>query len=214
MNQVKRDLGRNVTAIILIGLGALFLLGQWFDFSLFGVFWPLLVLLPGAAFLYFAVISDRGAAGLAVPGAIIGGTGLVLMYQNLTGHWESWAYVWTLYPVFLGMSLSFIGRRTDNPQTARTGEGFIRWGLVAFIGMWALFELFLFGGNRFVGSTLLPLLLIGAGIYLLYRGRSTVPGIYEKPKVSTNGHRRTPSQDLQTRIDEALREPDDDQPRG
>jgi hypothetical protein len=92
------------------------------------------------------------------------------MYQNLTGHWESWAYAWLLYPVFLGLALQFIGQRTGEQGTYNTGSGFVRYGGIAFIIAAALFELLIFGGGGFLGGLALPLILIGLGGVLLLRG--------------------------------------------
>lgn len=198
---------RNAMGIGLIGLGVLFLFAQITGFSFFGLLWPLFVLLPGAAMLYAAYNGDRNTDGLAVPGAIITGTGAILFYQNLTGHWSSWAYIWALYPAFVGAALVFIGRRHGNESTERTGDGLVKWGLIAFVGLWALFELFIFGGNSWLVSTILPLALIGVGIYLLVRNNSK-----DKYKVaysrSGNGHRKN-EDSLQDKIDAALAEDDD-----
>jgi hypothetical protein len=213
MYQTNRDSGRNATAMILIGLGILFLIAQTFRLDFFGALWPAIVMLPGLAFLYFAVRGDKGAVGLAVPGAVITGTGVILFYQNITNHWESWAYVWSLYPVFVGLALTYIGRRTESEGQLKAGQGLIRWGLIAFVGLWIVFELLIFRGGSIFGNYLLPVVLIGAGLYLMLR-RSTpekVKIVYtepEKPK-PTNGHRPTPSEDLQAKIDEALAEPDE-----
>ncbi|MBZ0298878.1 MAG: hypothetical protein K8J31_04010, partial [Anaerolineae bacterium] len=132
----------------------------------------------------------------------------ILFYQNITGHWASWAYVWALYPVLLGLALVFIGRRTGSESTEHTGDGFVKWGLFGFVGLWALFELFIFGGQNWLISTLMPLVLIGAGVFLLMRGRSR-----DKTKVvySGNGHRKSKStsDDLQEKIDAALAEDDE-----
>ena len=210
--QKEQNAGRNTAAIILIGLGVVFLLGQIFDFTLMGAFWPLLVMLPGLPFLYFAYRGSAKTAGLAVPGAMITGTGAILFYQNLTGHWESWAYIWTLYPVFLGMALVLIGRRTDNRSTFEVGNGFVKWGSIGFIGLWILFEFFLFGGQSALMNILLPLALIGAGALLLLRSRTPEHATMEKPKTdgkARNGCRKSYSEDLQDQIDAALAEPDD-----
>lgn len=202
--------GRNTTAFIFIGLGIAFLIAQVTGFSFFGLLWPAFVMIPGLIFLYFALTGDSGKAGMAVPGAMITGTGAILFYQNLTNHWGSWAYVWALYPVFLGLALVFIGRRTGNDRTYHTGDGFVKWGLLAFVGLWALFEIFIFGGNNQLISTLVPLVLIGAGVFILMRGRSgeKIKFDYEKPK-SSNGHRKMHRETLQDKIDAALAEEDD-----
>src|SRR5438552_19018391 len=106
MMTAERREGRPVIAIGLIGIGVLVFLGQLTGFGgMFSTFCPLFVAIPGLAFLYFAYTGDRKVAGLAVPGTVITGTGLILFYQNITGHWQSWAYVWTLYPLFVGLAL-------------------------------------------------------------------------------------------------------------
>ena len=203
--------GRNTTAFALIGLGVAFLIAQITGFSFMGLLWPVFVMIPGVIFLYTALKGDSSKAGLAVPGAMITGTGAILFYQNLTDHWSSWAYIWALYPVFLGLALVFMGRRTDNERSIQTGDGFVKWGLVSFVGLWALFEIFIFGGNSQLVTTLVPLALIAAGIFVLLRGRSsekTKPIYNGKPK-SSNGHRKTYTDDLQDKIDAALAEEDD-----
>jgi hypothetical protein len=176
-----------------------------------GALWPFFVLGPGAVFLYYAITGDSSKAGLAVPGAMITGTGAILFYQNLTGHWTSWAYIWALYPVFLGLALVFVGRRTHNERTLHTGDGFVKWGLLGFIGLWALFELFIFGGNSQLITVLVPLALIAAGVVLLTRNRTSnkpKSPVAEKPK-NVNGHRESHSETLQKQIDTALSEGDE-----
>ncbi len=207
---------QNVGALMLIALGVFFLLAQVFNFSILGALWPFFIILPGAAFLYFAVKGGKGSAGLAVPGAIITGTGGILLYQSVTGHWESWAYIWTLYPVFLGLALMWMGERTGKESEVKTGRGFVKYGLAAFLVMWAVFELVIFGGlDGALGRFVIPALLIGVGIYLLRRQQSGThnsifsgPVVYSKRKndASPNGSDR-----LRKRIDEALDEINEDQ---
>lgn len=166
----ESNTGRTVGALVLIGLGVLFLIGQVFDIGgVLGALWPFFIILPGAAFLYAAVKGGKNEAGLAMPGAIIGGTGLILLYQNLTNHWESWAYAWTLYPLFVGLALTFMGQRTGSQGTLRTGQGFVRYSGIAFIALATLFELFIFNEGGFLSNLVVPLVLIGAGVYMLFR---------------------------------------------
>jgi peptidoglycan/LPS O-acetylase OafA/YrhL len=222
MTHSQQDIGRRIGAATLIGVGALFLLGQVTDFDVFGFIWPFFVILPGAAFLFAAFNGDKNAAGLAVPGALVTGTGGILLYQNMTGHWESWAYIWALYPVFLGLALTYVGRRTDNEGTYKAGRGFVRWGGIAFIVMWAIFELAIFSGDRPFGHLLLPLVLIGAGVILLFRGTGDKPKrdsvtIFTGPKVVTigkakNGYVPHASDKLRQEIDAALAEDDEHPP--
>ena len=201
---------RQTTAFALIGLGVLFLLVQTFGFSFMGLLWPLFVAVPGLIFLYAAISGGGDRAGLAIPGAMVTGTGAILFYQNLTGHWSSWAYVWALYPVFFGLAMVFMGRRTGTREQTRVGDAFVKWGLIGFIGLWALFELFIFGGNSALVTTFIPLALIGAGIVLLIRGdQARIKFGSRKPKYS-NGYHAPKRDDLQAKIDAALTEDDDE----
>ncbi|MBZ0295701.1 MAG: hypothetical protein K8L99_24295 [Anaerolineae bacterium] len=213
----SKNNGQNMAAWILIGVGVLFLVAQTLSFSILGTFWPLFVMLPGFVFLYAALRGDRGKAGLAVPGAMITGTGLILFYQNLTNHWESWAYIWALYPVFLGLALAFIGRRTHSEDTFRTGNGFVKWGFIGFVALWALFEGFIFGGRSAVITTWLPLGLIALGIFLLFQRGTIRTGEPKKKKIVVTPPNHQPSAadinpELRKKIDEALAEPDEPQP--
>ncbi|HEX2907092.1 MAG TPA: hypothetical protein VHO69_09550 [Phototrophicaceae bacterium] len=220
----NQDTGRGIAAISLIGFGVLFLLAQVFNFSLFGLLWPFFIIGPGAAFLYFANKGDKGQAGLAVPGSIITGTGLILMYQNLTGNWISWAYMWLLYPVFLGLALQFMGRRANEENTYNVGSGFVRWGGGAFVAIAVLCELFLFHGGL-LGGLGLPLVLIALGAFMLMRpgSQNSIRNFKIKNEglftSAHNGNGRgiytgvgpsaTIDPDLQRKINAALAEDDD-----
>lgn len=168
--------------MILLGLGAFFLLSQIFNFSLWALLWPLFIIIPGLPFLYGAYHDESGKnAGLIFPGLLITGTGLMLLYQSVTGHWESWAYAWTLYPVLVGVGLQFNGSRNRNKSEVKTGEGMVRYGLMAFAGLALLFEVFIFGLGGLFGS-LWPLLLLGGGAYLLMKNQNTTTSTTVKPK--------------------------------
>lgn len=216
---------RNVWgALLLIGLGVLFLVGQLFNiniWSIFGVSWPLFVMIPGAIFLVLAATGDRKMAGFAVPGMIVTGTGAILWFQNYTDYWQSWAYVWTLYPVFIGLALMFMGRRTGNEKEFRSGSGLVTWGLVAFLIAASFFEFLIFRGESSLVQYVLPLVLIGAGGFMLLRHRVTPELAGEKRKFSDyslngngsngNGKRKPLNQSeiLRQQIDEALAEDDE-----
>jgi hypothetical protein len=88
---------------VLILLGLIFLASEIFP----GVFnfweWPFFIIGFGGLFLVWAILS--GVGGLAVPGAIISGIGGILYYQNVTGDWTSWSYIWALIPGFVGVGV-------------------------------------------------------------------------------------------------------------
>ncbi len=215
MAQAQRN---TVGAFLLIGLGVLFLVGQVFGVNFWSFSWPGFVMIPGVIFLALAFTGDRKMSGFVFPGTIITGTGLILMYQNLTNHWESWAYAWTLYPVFVGLALMFNGQRTERENELRTGRNLVNFGLIAFLVGAAFFELVIFNGGGALTHWLLPVVLIGVGGYWLLAGRAPNFSYKEKRKFADsapNGSRLSPSDDLRRQIDEALKEdaPRDPEPR-
>lgn len=213
-------------ALALIGLGVLFLVGQVFGINIWeiaGVSWPVLIMIPGVAFLGLALAGDRKLAGFAIPGMIITGTGGIFWFQNATNYFESWAYVWTLYPVFVGLGLMIMGQRTAKEKEYKTGRGLVTYGLIAFLVAAAFFELMIFGSSTLPGW-LLPLGLIGVGGFLLLRGRSTDGkekrkfasgfddgALVDAPRKRTNGA-LTESEKLRQQIDEALAEDEPETP--
>ncbi len=157
-----------IGGLILILVGGVFLLLQIFP-GLAGQFnpalyWPLIIVAVGVFFLLAAVL---GAPPLAVPGAIIAGIGVLLYYQNLSGDWASWSYAWSLIPGFVGLGLILMGLLDrENREVIRSGLLLVIISLVLF----AVFAGFL-SGLSIVGK-LWPLLLIIAGIWILWRNRS------------------------------------------
>ena len=153
--------GRVVLAVGLITLGAMSVMGL-------GLLWPVVfVLLPGLFMLWIAVAGGRlGAVSMAVPGMTVTGTGALLLVQNLTGHWSSWAYAWTLYGAFLGFAFTLMAQRLEEPAFAALGRWFVYASLTAFGVLGAIFELLIFNSSGLLGA----LLLIGLGLYLLLRG--------------------------------------------
>lgn len=169
-----QDQGRTIAGVLLIGLGGLFLLGQVTGANIFGLGWPLFVLIPGAIFLALALRSgDNNTVGFIFPGIIVTGTGLILTYQNITNHWESWAYIWALYPVMVGMALRYFGHHTQKTEPTQVGRMMMIGGLIAFIGLGALFELFIFNGVGLgIIAPMIPLVMIGSGLFMLFRTQS------------------------------------------
>lgn len=160
----------SITAgLIMITVGVIFLL-----INLFPEFasqldiarqWPLLIVAVGGFFLLGALF---GTPDLATPGSIIAGIGGILYYQNLTGNWASWAFVWTLIPGFAGVGIvlsALMGRRGRGQL--REGSRLIGISLILFF----IFAAF-FNGLGNIGNYW-PVLLIAAGVWMLFRNRLT-----------------------------------------
>ena len=199
--------GRPIAAFGLIALGVLVLVGQLSGFSLFSTLWPLFVAAPGLVFLYLAYTGGKKEAGFAVPGTVVTGTGLILFYQNITGHWVSWAYAWTLYPLFVGLALNFMRSRTGDEGQQKASQILMRIGSIGFILGAVFFEVLLFNNGGIFGGLALPVILIGLGDVMLLtnKNRSLTVSKRKVGDLYVNGKYKN-SDRLQQQIDEALAE--------
>ena len=163
------------SAIIVVGL--LLLLGRLIDLDL-GALWPLFVLIPGVVMLVSGLAAAPGGSGTAatVTGSQLTGLGLLLLFQNLTGWWQTWAYGWALVVARLDRSRSG-GLEGPCPGTMRLPENGRN---TAFVGLMMFLVGFLFfegvlniSGSSFgqVGQYALPALLIGSGLFVMLRRR-------------------------------------------
>jgi len=155
-----------VIGIALIVLGALFLIGRSVDFGRFG--WPFFVLVPGLIMLASAFLGRRDAAGLAVPGAIVTTIGLIMFVLNSTGRWEAMAYCWALIVAGAGAGNFIYGALTKDHARERDGMRTVYTGLILFAVFGVFFEFLIFDGFGGLGRWLIPLVLIGAGVYMLF----------------------------------------------
>ena len=153
-----------VWGILLILLGVFFLVTRLMP-EIFGEqYWPFFVIRLGGMFLLSAILTRNG--GLAIPGSIIGGIGGILYWQTLTGHWEAWAYVWTLIPGFIGVGILIAGLLDrERPHFDSGGLVLIAFSVLGFMIFGNMFGA-LFGFNFDMG-TLWPLFLIGIGAIML-----------------------------------------------
>lgn len=163
------DRTRNV-GIVLIVLGALFLLARFGDLGAF--LWPLFVVAPGAALLVWAFMGGKDSSGLAIPGSIVTMVGLILLVQSLTGRFDTWSYAWGLIVASVGVGTWLHGTLSDREKEVRDGIRTAMVGLVMFAAFGVFFEFVIgLGGGGWVGSWLVPILLIGVGVFLLWRRR-------------------------------------------
>jgi hypothetical protein len=166
--------GRPALAIgaILVVVGLLLFLGQVLDIGLGDAAWPFWVIAAGVAILLvgLAVAHERG---MVIAGSVVTTVGLVLLYQNATGHWESWAYAWALVgPAASGLGLAIWGVRSGSATDVRAGT----WGLLGGLAILAIGFLFFEGvlglsGERLpIADWALPALVIVIGAVMLARG--------------------------------------------
>jgi hypothetical protein len=106
--------------------------------------WPMWVVLVGAMLLVLGLLV--GAPGMAIPACIVAGIGGILYYQNATGNWASWWYLWTLIPGFVGIGSILSGiLGEDFKRSVRDGLNTLLVSAVLFIifsgifGAWGSF---------------------------------------------------------------------------
>ncbi|MEA2635831.1 MAG: hypothetical protein QOH92_2598 [Chloroflexota bacterium] len=157
---------------LLVLVGALLLLGQFVRIDIGHYGWPFFVIAPGLVILFLA-LTARGALGegLAILGSIISVTGLILLYQNATDHFESWAYAWALiFPGAVGVGMILYGLVASRPGNIRAGTRLVGIGVVLFLLGVAFFEGIVgIGGYQFgrPGGVAVGALIIAMGALLL-----------------------------------------------
>ena len=164
--------GAAVLGALLIAVGLLFLADQYWNLDLGHYGWPIYVIGLGLAVVLLG-LTQRSGSGLTTFGSMVTVLGLILFYQNLTDHWDSWAYAWTLIaPGGSGVGMALSGVRVGNAGMVRVGL----WQIVTALGLFAAGFLFFEGlvgisGRRFpLPNWVLPLAVIVLGLSLLFRG--------------------------------------------
>jgi hypothetical protein len=158
-------------AIILIGAGILFLLRPVFNIDIGHFTWPFFVIVPGVALFVLALsVGDPGGEPLAIVGTVITVVGLILLFQNTTNQWATWAYVWALVaPTSIGLGLILYGSIKGHPTSVTNGARLFKVGLAIFLVGAVFFELVIGISGFGLGNMGWPILLIALGVLLLFR---------------------------------------------
>ncbi len=164
-----RNTGALIGGSVLIAIGILSILGQVFrQIDFWEIFWPFTIIGIGAVFFAAMFAGGRSVSGLAIPGSIFSTIGLMLFYQNMTGHWESWAYGWTLILMAVGIGIYIMGAWGDKSGQRQAGLRVVRVGLIMFVIFGSFFELIFTEGMQFGLRTIFfPAALIILGLYLI-----------------------------------------------
>jgi hypothetical protein len=167
----QRNAGTLVVGTLLIAFGILALAGQVFrGVHFWSTFWPFIIIGLGAMFFVGMFAGGKSVSGLAIPGSIITTVGLMLFYQNLTGHWESWSYGWTVILMAVGLGIFIMGTYGGNEEQRKSGMGVMRVGAILFILFGGFFEFIFSAGKRFgLRQVAFPIGLILLGLYLIVK---------------------------------------------
>ena len=124
--------------------------------------WPLFIIGVGVFLFLLGILVN--APGLSIPAAIVSGIGGIFYWQNLTEDWESWSYIWTLIPGFVGVGSVLFGiLDRENRDSIRGGA----WLILISGVMFLVFSSFI-GGLDLLGPYW-PVLLILLVLILLAR---------------------------------------------
>ena len=165
MQTNRSNPGTLVGGIFLIAFGLLALSLRLLRFVDWGLLWPLIVTGFGALFFVTMLAGGKLFAVLAIPGTFIGGIGLIMLFQSITGRWEMLSYLWTLIILFLGLGIYIMGFYSGDGNQRQSGVRVMKAGFLLFLIFGTFFEM-IFSPFNFA---LFPLLLIGMGAYILLR---------------------------------------------
>lgn len=132
--------------------------------------WPLFIIGPGLLMIVLGLILPN--SGLVIGGCVVGTIGLILAWQNQTGLWATWAWIWALIPVSSGVGSLLGGLRTGDRQMRSAGVWQIVIGLAMLAAFYVFFEEFLglSGGLIPLPEWAMPAVLVTLGVLILLRG--------------------------------------------
>jgi len=158
-------------ALVLIGAGIVLLTTNLLHISLMAYLWPGFFVGLGALLAWPAYKSTAASQSrlsiLAIPGAMLLAMGGLFFLMNLTDHFESMAYSWTLILAAGGAGYAYLKRFDRSGAAQEKAQRFIRTMVLAFMGLATLFELLVFES---LGAWW-PILLIGVGVYLYLKNQ-------------------------------------------
>jgi hypothetical protein len=163
MQTNRSNSGGLIAGTLLIVFGLMALAGQFFRAVDWGFLWPFAIIGFGALFFVAMFAGGKGTAAFAIPGSIISGIGLILLFQNITQHWESMSYFWTLIIMFVGVGIYIMGRYGTDENQKRSGLRVMKVGFILFIIFGAFFEMIFSSFSNII----FPVLLILLGAYLV-----------------------------------------------
>lgn len=172
----KKGRSQLALGVILILLGAWFFADKSIPafHSFFDKYteWPVNMLLIGGVIFILGLV--LGQPGMSVPAAIVAGLGGIFYYQDATGNFASWSYMWALIPGFIGVGTMVAGLLGENTaQNLKHGLNMMVISAVLFL----VFSSF-FGGWELLGNygpsillILLGLWVLGSGLFRTFRNK-------------------------------------------
>ena len=151
-----------IAAVILVGEAVVRVVGGVGIGDEFFRWWPLLLLILSAFFLVPAWLgrqNRRVRAGMVIPGFMLAGVGLALLYTSLADRWGAWGYLWSVLPFSFGLGMYAAGWIADAPAFKWIGSGIALAGVVVYLVFATAF-----GGEAFRVIAAVGLLALGLAL--------------------------------------------------
>ena len=162
------------SAILVIGVVAYFLEMASVDVAswLGGSGWTLFVIGPGLALLAASLFLRDSAALLTLTGgAVLTTVGGLLLFQDQTDRYDTWAYAWAMIPAAVGAALAVHGLRFHRSDLVSVGTRMVAvFGVLLIAGMWFFETIFQTNQPPFDLGDNWPLALIALGGVLFVVG--------------------------------------------
>jgi hypothetical protein len=156
--------GLAVPGLPVLATGAILLActlsGNW---GLWATLWPLEVIAIGLAFVFMTVWMRL--IWLLIPAFLIEFTALVLQFCAATGLWASWAVLWVVEPLALGLAFLIIGLAKRYHILAIVGGGFC-----AFAGLGVAASSFFVSTHSWLVNLIGPVFVLAMGVLVLILG--------------------------------------------
>jgi len=138
---------------------------QWLG----GSGWTLFIFIPGVVLFVGGLLAqDEPAVGLTIAGSIIMTIAAMLFAMDRTGHYEAWAYAWTLIPGAAGIGVLIHGSQAGDRRKVRAGGRLILISLVMFaVGAFFFETIFQTGTVPFGVDASWPVVLVVVGVFVI-----------------------------------------------
>lgn len=163
------------TALVVVGVGWFVLRQLRVDpfAAISDAGWPFFVIIPGVGLLAASLVpaAPRGV-GFAIAGSIVTTVGCVLLYQQTTGDWTSWAYAWALVgPGAAGLGMLVYGLIFRQRDLLAAGARLVAIaGAIFAVGYWYFETIFRTGRAPLELGELWPLIVVGVGVVAVVAG--------------------------------------------
>jgi len=176
-NPVKRWGGLTILGTILVFVGAGWIVLRELRIDSFEAIadagWPYFVIIPGVVMLIASLVrTPPHGVGLAIAGSIVTTVGAVLLYQQATGNWESWAYAWALVgPGAAGLGMAVYGLIFGQRDLLAAGARLVAIATAIFaLGYWYFETIFATGRAPLELGQWWPIVVVGVGLLALVAG--------------------------------------------